>query len=144
VGGADNQGRGAGTASAPPFRFLGVKVVLILAAAWLLLVPSGQAGGERCRTLSVLRFKGDLYFHHRLAVPRPALGRRQGVGLERACDDTPGDEPPPWVGVTVFTLRDVRTAVAIAPRRSQVVFYNPYFCSPRLSETRFLRCLRRR
>ena len=119
-------------------------LVLVIAAAWLLLVPSGQAGGERCRTLSVLRFKGDLYFHHQLRVRRPPVGRRQGVGLERACDDTPGDEPPPWVPVPVFALDGVRTAVALAPARRRVVFYNPYFCSPRLSETRFLRCLRRR
>lgn len=116
----------------------------MIGIAALVLVPSSPAGSERCRTLSVLRFKGDLYFHHRLALPRPPLGRRQGVGLERACDDTPGDEPPPWVGVPVFALAGVRTTVALAPVRRQVVFYNPYFCSPRLSETRFLRCLRRR
>ena len=99
---------------------------------------------DKCRTLSVLRFKGDLFFHHRLSRPRPALGRRLGVGLERACDDTPGDDPPPWVAVSVFALKGVRTTVALAPGRRQVVFYNPYFCSPRLSETQFLRCLRRR
>jgi len=99
---------------------------------------------DKCRTLSVLRFKGDLFFHHRLSRPRPELSRRLGVGLERACDDTPGDDPPPWVGVPVFALKDVRTTVAVAPGRRQVVFYNPYFCSPRLSETQFLRCLRRR
>jgi hypothetical protein len=99
---------------------------------------------ERCRTLSVLRFGGDIYFHHRLAVRRPRLGSRLGMARERACDDTPGEEPPPWLGVTVFALEDVRTAVAVAPTRRQVVFYNPYFCSPRLGEARFLRCLRRR
>jgi hypothetical protein len=99
---------------------------------------------DKCRTLSVLRFKGDLFFHHRLNRPRPELSRRLGVGLERACDDTPGDDPPPWVAVPVFALKDVRATVAVAPGRRQVVFYNPYFCSPRLSETRFLRCLRRR
>ena len=99
---------------------------------------------DRCRTPSILRFKGDLFFHHRLSRPRPELSRRQGMGLERACDDTPGDEPPPWVPVPVFALKDVRTVVALAPGRRQVIFYNPYFCSPRLSETQFLRCLRRR
>ena len=90
----------------------------------------------------MLRFKGNLYFHHELRARRPALGRRLGVGLERACDDTPGDEPPPWVPVGVSALAAVRPVVALAPRRRQVVFYNPYYCSPRLSETRFLRCLR--
>jgi hypothetical protein len=99
---------------------------------------------ERCRTLSVLRFKGDLFFHHQLKLRRPPLGRREGVALERACDETPGEEPPPWLGVTIFGLDGVRTAVAVAPSRRQVVFYNPYFCSPRLDEARFLRCLRRR
>jgi hypothetical protein len=99
---------------------------------------------DRCRTLSILRFKGDLFFHHRLSRPRPELNRRQGTGLERACDDTPGDETPTCVPVPVLALKDVRTVVALAPGRRQVIFYNPYFCSPRLSETQFLRCLRRR
>ena len=98
---------------------------------------------ERCRTLSLLRFKGNLYFHHRLRVRRPTLGRRQGVALERACDERPGDEPPPWIGVSVYALEGVRTGTAVAPSRAQVVYYDPYSCSPRLSETRFLRCLRR-
>jgi hypothetical protein len=126
------------------------RVGLVVGLLGLMLVTSGAAarplGTERCRTLTVLRFKGDLFFHHRLDLPRPQLGRRQGVGLERACDDTPGDEPPPWVAVPVYALKDIRTTVAVAPMpsRRQVVFYNPYFCSPRLGETRFLRCLRRR
>ena len=114
--------------------------LLVLAAG----ASASPAGRERCRTLSVLRFKGNLYFHHALKVRRPFVARRQGVGLERACDDNPGDEPPPWAPVPVFALDDVRTVVALAPARRQVVFYNPYFCSPRLSETRFLKCLRRR
>jgi hypothetical protein len=124
------------------------RTALILALLGLALAASGARatplGGERCRTLSVLRFKGDLFFHHRLSRPRPELGRRLGVGLERACDDTPGDDPPPWVAVPVFALKNVRATVALSPARPHVVFYNPYFCSPRLSETRFLRCLRRR
>ena len=124
------------------------RVGLVLGVLGLLLAQQGAAAeplsSERCRTLSVLRFKGDIYFHHGLTLRRPPLARRQGVGLERACDDTPGDEPPPWMPVSVFALKDVRTSVAVAPSRRQVVFYNPYFCSPRLGETRFLRCLRRR
>jgi hypothetical protein len=122
-----------------------LRVALVVVVAALLLAASGaNATPERCRTLSVLRFKGNLYFHHALRVRRPPLGRRLGVGLERACDDTPGDEPPPWVPLPVFALDEVRTVVGLAPSRRQIVFYNPYFCSPRLSETRFLRCLKRR
>jgi hypothetical protein len=117
--------------------------LVIVVAGLIVAAPGANATSERCRTLSVLRFKGNLYFHHALRLRRPPLGRRVGVGLERACDDTP-DEPPPWVPVPVFSLDDVRTVVALAPGRRQVVFYNPYLCSPRLSETRFLRCLRRR
>jgi hypothetical protein len=98
---------------------------------------------ERCRTLSVLRFGGDIYFHHRLAVRRPRLGSRLGMARERACDDTPGEEPPQWVGVSVFALEGIRAGAAVAPARPRVVFYSPYACSPRLGETRFLRCLRR-
>jgi hypothetical protein len=123
------------------------RVGLLVGVIGLAVAVHGAAAeplrSDRCRTLSVLRFKGDLFFHHKLGVQRPPLGRRQGLGLERACDDTPGDDPPPWVAVPVFALKDVRTTVALAPSRRQVVFYNPYFCSPRLSETRFLRCLRR-
>jgi hypothetical protein len=101
---------------------------------------------ERCRTESILRFEGDLYFQHRLRAPRPALRRFQGVALERACDDAyePGEPPEPWLPVRVFALDGIRTAAALAPGRRQVIFYSPYLCSPRLSETRFLRCLRRR
>jgi hypothetical protein len=120
-------------------------VVLLFALAFFAQgAAAGPGHSAKCRTLSVLRFKGDLYFHHRLKLRRLPLDRRLGVGLERACDDTPGEQPPPWVGVTVFALDGVRTTVAVAPNRPQVVFYNPYFCSPRLSEGRFLLCLRRR
>jgi hypothetical protein len=121
-----------------------VVAVLIFGLALSASAAAGPVRSEKCRTLSVLRFKGDLFFHHRLKLRRPPLGQRQGVGLERACDDTPGEEPPPWLGVTVFALDGVATSVAVAPSRPQVVFYDPYACSPRLGETRFLRCLRRR
>jgi hypothetical protein len=124
------------------------RVGLLLFIAGVALVAQSAAAeplaGDRCRTLSLLRFKGDLYFHHELELRRPPLGRRQGVALERACDDMPGEDPPPWVGVPVFALEGIRTAVAVAPSRRQVVFYDPYLCSPRFGETRFLRCLRRR
>jgi hypothetical protein len=125
------------------------RVGFVVGLMGLALLASGAAAAplvsDRCRTLSVLRFKGDLYFHHELELRRPRLGRRQGVGLERAaCDEVPGEEPPPWVGVPVFALEGIRTAVAVAPARRRVVFYDPYVCSPRLGETRFLRCLRRR
>lgn len=145
MGAAPKPGEGRWLCQRPRITFRLVRLGLLVGLLGLVLLASGApASPERCRTLSVLRFNGDLYFHHRLTVPRPPLSRRQGVGLERACDDTPGDEPPPWVGVPVFALQGVRTTVALAPIRRQVVFYNPYFCSPRLSETRFLRCLRRR
>lgn len=121
---------------------------LLLALGGVVLIGQGAAaqplGGDQCRTLSVLRFHGTLYFHHRLELRRPSLVRRQGVALERACDDRSTLEPPPWVSVPVYALQGVRTAVAVAPGRRQVVFYDPYLCSPRLGEARFLRCLRRR
>jgi hypothetical protein len=124
------------------------RIGLVLALGGVVLFAHGAAaqplGGGKCRTLSVLRFQGTLYFHHRLELPRPALARRQGVALERACDDRSNSEPAPWVSVPVYALRGIRTAVAVAPgRRQQVVFYDPYLCSPRLGERRFLRCLRR-
>jgi len=122
------------------------RIGLVLALGGVVLSAQGAGaqplGGGKCRTLSLLRFQGTLYFHHRLELQRPALARRQGVALERACDDR-SDEPAPWVSVPVYALRGVRTAVAVAPGRRQVVFYDPYLCSPRLGETRFLRCLRR-
>jgi hypothetical protein len=120
-------------------------VVGLLALAF---VAHGAAAeplaADKCRTLSLLRFKGGLYFHHQLKLRRPPLGRRQGVALERACAEMPGEDPPPWVGVPVFALEGIRAAVAVAPSRRQVVFYDPYLCSPRFTETRFLRCLRSR
>jgi hypothetical protein len=99
--------------------------------------------GETCRTRSFLRFQGTLYFHHELRVRRPRLGPRRGVGLERICDAPPGEDPPPWLPLTVFALDGIRTAVAVAPNRPRIVFYDPYLCSPRRGELRFLRCLRR-
>jgi hypothetical protein len=123
------------------------RIGLVLVLGCVVLVAQGAGaqpvGGGKCRTLSVLRFQGTLYFHHRLGLQRPALGRRQGVALERPCDDRSDSEPPPWVSVPVYALAGVRTAVAVAPGRRQVVFYDPYLCSPRLGEARFLRCLRR-
>jgi hypothetical protein len=123
------------------------RVGLLVLACGLAFVTQGAAAeplaADKCRTLTLLRFKGDLYFHHRLKLRRPRLGRRQGIALERACDEMPGEEPPPWVSVPVFALEGSSTAVAVAPSRSQVVFYDPYLCTPRFSETRFLRCLRR-
>ena len=116
----------------------------------LAVAASGAAAqplaAEKCRTYSVLRFKGAIYFHHKLRVRRPALGRPQGVALERACDDgyEPGEPQAPWLPVRVFAIEGVRAATALAPGRHQVVFYDPYACSPRLGETRFLRCLTRR
>ncbi|HKY12014.1 MAG TPA: hypothetical protein VJL85_01605 [Gaiellaceae bacterium] len=121
--------------------------VLLVIGVVVLVAQSAAAqplAADRCRTLSVLRFKGTLYFHHALRIRRPHLAGRQGVALERACDDMPGEDPPPWVSVSVFALEGIRPAVAVAPRRAQVVFYDPYACSPRLSEARFLRCLRRK
>jgi hypothetical protein len=119
---------------------------MLLVVGVVVLVAQGAAaqplGADRCRTLSVLRLKGTLYFHHALRIRRPQLGGRQGVALERACDDMPGEDPPPWVSVSVYALEGIRPAVAVAPRRPRVVFYDPYACSPRFGEARFLRCLR--
>jgi hypothetical protein len=119
---------------------------MLLVVGVVVLVAQGAAaqplGADRCRTLSVLRLKGTLYFHHALIIRRPQLGGRQGVALERACDDMPGEDPPPWVSVSVYALEGIRPAVAVAPRRPRVVFYDPYACSPRFGEARFLRCLR--
>ena len=124
------------------------RLALLLVVAVVVLIAQGAAAhplaADRCRTLSVLRFKGTLYFHHVLRIRRPQLLTRQGVALERACDDTPGEDPPPWVSVPVYALEGIRPAVAVAPRRPRVVFYDPYACSPRLGEGRFLRCLRRK
>jgi hypothetical protein len=124
------------------------RVGLLLVVGVVAFVAQSAAAeplaGDRCRTLSLLRFKGGLYFHHLLRIRRPQLGGRQGVALERACDDLPGEDPPPWVSVPVYALEGIRPAVAVAPRRPRVVFYDPYACSPRLGETRFLRCLRRK
>jgi hypothetical protein len=123
------------------------RIGLLLVLGGVVLVAQGAGaeplGGGKCRTLSVLRFEGTLYFHHRLELQRPALTRRQGVALERPCNDRSDSEPPQWTSVPVYALRGVRTAVAVAPARRQVVFYDPYLCSPRLGESRFLRCLRR-
>ena len=124
------------------------RLALLLVVAVVVLIAQGAAAhplaADRCRTLSLLRLKGTLYFHHVLRIRRPQLGGRQGVALERACDDTPGEDPPPWVSVPVYALEGIRPAVAVAPRRPRVVFYDPYACSPRLGEARFLRCLRRK
>jgi hypothetical protein len=123
------------------------RIGLLLVLGGVVLVAQGAGaeplGGGKCRTLSVLRFEGTLYFHHRLELQRPTLTRRQGVALERLCNDRSDSEPPQWTSVPVYALRGVRTAVAVAPARRQVVFYDPYLCSPRLGESRFLRCLRR-
>lgn len=124
------------------------RLALLLVVAVMVLVAQGAAAhplaADRCRTLSVLRLKGTLYFHHVLRIRRLQLGGRQGVALERACDDMPGEDPPPWVNVPVYALEGIRPALAVAPRRPQVVFYDPYACSPRFGETRFIRCLRRK
>jgi hypothetical protein len=124
------------------------RLALLLVVAVVVLIAQGAAAqplaADRCRTLSVLRLRGTLYFHHLLRIRRPQLLARQGVALERACDDTPGEDPPPWVSVPVYALEGIRPAVAVAPRRPRVVFYDPYACSPRLGEGRFLRCLRRK
>jgi hypothetical protein len=122
--------------------------VLVVAVSGLALVAQGAAAqpevAERCRALSILRLKGGLYFHHQLRIRRPELARRQGIALERACDDTPDPyEPPPWVPVPVFALEGIRPTAAVAPGRRQVIFYDIYRCSPRFGETRFLRCLKR-
>jgi hypothetical protein len=121
---------------------------LLLVVGVVVFVTQGAGAqpltADRCRTLSVLRLKGTLYFHHLLRIRRPQLGGRQGVALERACDDVPGEDPPPWVSVPVYALEGIRPALAVAPRHPRVVFYDPYACSPRLGEIRFLRCLRRK
>jgi hypothetical protein len=121
--------------------------LLLLGVALSASAAAAQpTAGERCRTDFVLRFKGTLYFHYKLRVRRPRVGRLQGIGLERACEDRyePGEPPPPWFPVRVFALDGISPGAALAPTRSQVVFYDPYACSPRLGEERFLRCLRRR
>jgi hypothetical protein len=125
-----------------------VRRVLLLVGLVALAAASPGASadplaGETCRTRSFLRFHGTLYFHHRLRVERPRLGPRRGVGLERPCDVPPGEDPPPWAPLTVYALDGIRTAVAVAPRRPRAVFYDPYRCSPRRGEIRFLRCLTR-
>ena len=99
---------------------------------------------DRCRTLSVLRFKGDLFFHHRLSRRGRSSADAWASGSSGPVTTRQATTRLAQVAVPVFALKDVRTTVALAPGRRQVVFYNPYFCSPRLSETQFLRCLRRR
>jgi hypothetical protein len=123
------------------------RLALLVGLAALALASHGASAepltGETCRTRSFLRFHGTLYFHHELRIRRPRLDSRRGVGLERACDVPPGEDPPPWLPLTVFGLDGIRTAVAVAPSRAGIVFYDPYRCSPRRGEIRFLRCLRR-
>jgi hypothetical protein len=106
---------------------------------------AAETQGPRCRSLTILRLNGVIYFHHRLKTERPSLRARQGIGMERACDDTPDPgEPPPWNAIQVFALDGISPSRAIAPARRQVVFYDIYRCTPRFGEARFLRCLRRR
>jgi hypothetical protein len=123
------------------------RLAFVVGVIALALIAHGASAeplaGETCRTRSFLRFHGNLYFHHELRIPRPHLGPRRGVGLERACDVPPGEDPPPWLPLSVFGLDGIRTAVAVAPNRPRIVFYDPYACSPRSGEVRFLRCLRR-
>jgi hypothetical protein len=118
---------------------------MALVVSFAALVAQGaSAEPQAARTAhSCLRFQGTLYFDHELSTQRPALGRRLGVGLERVCVAPPGEDPPRWAPLSVFSLPGIRTAVAVAPARSRVVFYDPYRCSPRRGERRFLRCLRR-
>jgi hypothetical protein len=120
-------------------------VCVVLAVAAVPAAAAEPIASERCRTASILRFRDALYFHHTLRLRRPTLRNLQGVALERACDDgyVPGEPLAPWVPVRVFAIDGIGTTAAVAPNRRQVVFYNPYVCSPRLGETRFLRCLRR-
>jgi hypothetical protein len=123
------------------------RLVLVLGLVALAFASHGAyaepLAGETCRTRSFLRFHGTLYFHHQLRIRRPRLGPRRGVGLERVCDVPPGEDPPAWLPLTVFGLDGIRTAVAVAPSRARIVFYDPYRCSPRRGEIRFLRCLKR-
>jgi hypothetical protein len=126
-------------------RVLAIAVVLGLALA--AQGAAAQPQGPRCLSLTILRHKGVIYFHHKLkTVARPDLGAKQGIGMERACDDTPDPtEPPPWYPTAVRALDGISPKMALAPAgRRQVVFYDIYRCTPRFGETRFLRCLRRR
>ncbi len=120
-------------------------VVALLGLALCVQGAAAQPEGPRCRSLTILRHKGVIYFHHPLKTGRPHLGKRQGVGMERACDDTPDPgDPPPWYPTEVFALDGISPSMALAPRRGHVVFYDIYRCTPRFGEARFLRCLRRR
>jgi hypothetical protein len=121
-------------------------LVAVLALALCAQGAAAQPDGPRCRALTILRYKGVIYFHYRLKVfERPALRARRGIGMERACDDTPDPgDPPPWDKVVVYALDGISPSRAIAPGRPQVVFYDIYRCTPRFGEARFLRCLRRR
>lgn len=120
-------------------------VVALLGPALCVQGAAAQPQGPRCRALTILRHQGVIYFHHRLkVVERPGLRARQGIGMERACDDTPDpDEPPPWYPTPVYALEGISPSRAVAPGRRQVVFYDIYRCTPRFGEARFLRCLRR-
>ncbi len=121
-------------------------VVAVLGLALCVQGAAAQPEGPRCRSLTILRLKGVIYFHHRLkVVDRPVRGARRGIGMERACDDTPDPgEPPPWFPTAVYALDGISPSMAVAPARRQVVFYDIYRCTPRFGEARFLRCLRRR
>jgi hypothetical protein len=118
------------------------RIALVVSVVGLAFVAHGASAESVSRTAhTCLRFHGALYFDHELRVLRPRLGRRLGIGLERVCVAPPGEDPPPWAPISIFALSGIRTAVAVAPSRRGVVFYDPYRCSPRRGERRFLRCL---